>query len=52
MINIFQGNGWKLLQGVKEGQTHVDNPTYESHSYWAHPVDLHYTTKGLQGMFT
>ena len=37
------------MQGIKEGQTHVDNPTYESNAYWAHPVDIHYSTKGLQG---
>lgn len=43
------GNGWKLLQGVKEGQTHVDNPTYEQFAAWSHPIDVHYSTKGLQG---
>jgi B9 domain-containing protein 2 len=47
--SVNAGNGWKLLQGIKEGQTHVDTPTYEADAYWAHPVDLHYTTKGLQG---
>jgi B9 domain-containing protein 2 len=37
------------LQGIKEGQTHVDNPTFEEFAAWAHPIDVHYATKGLQG---
>jgi hypothetical protein len=44
-----KGGGWKLLQGIKEGQTHVDNPCYEQFASWSHPIDIHYTTKGLQG---
>ena len=44
-----KGSGWKHLQGIKEGQTHVDSPTYEPTAYWAHPIDIHYSTKGLQG---
>ncbi len=47
--SVSAGSGWKLLQGIKEGQTHVDCPTYDPDAYWAHPIDLHYTTKGLQG---
>lgn len=43
------GNGWKLLQGQKEGQTHVDNPAYEQFAAWSHPIDVHYKTNGLQG---
>ena len=46
------GSGWKLLQGSKEGQTHVDNPTYEQFAAWSHPIDVHYITKGLQGNTT
>lgn len=49
-ISILKGSGWKLLQGIKEGQTHVDNPTYEQFAAWSHPIDLHYSTKGLQGI--
>ena len=47
--SINTGNGWKHLQGIKEGQTHVDSQIYESTAYWAHPIDIHYSTKGLQG---
>lgn len=47
--SVQSGNSWKLLQGSKSGQTHVDNPSYDQYAYWAHPVDLHYATKGLQG---
>ena len=38
------------MQGIKEGQTHIDNPTFEEYSSWSHPIDLHYATKGLQGI--
>ena len=47
--SINTGNGWKHLQGIKEGQTHVDRQLYQSTAYWAHPIDIHYSTKGLQG---
>ena len=40
-----------MLQGIKEGQTQLDNPTYEQMAYWAHPIDVHYATKGLQGIY-
>lgn len=49
---VQTGAAWKLLQGIKEGQTHVDTPSYEEFSYWAHPIDIHYATKGLQGMMS
>lgn len=29
----------------------MDCPTYEPFAAWSHPIDIHYTTKGLQGMF-
>ena len=50
-LNLISGSAWKLLQGIKEGQTHVDSPAYEQFAYWAHPIDVHYATKGLQGFF-
>ncbi|XP_047136488.1 B9 domain-containing protein 2 [Hydra vulgaris] len=40
---------WKLLSGVCEGQTQVDNPENEEYSVWSHPIDLHFATKGLKG---
>ncbi|KAL1124534.1 hypothetical protein AAG570_001160 [Ranatra chinensis] len=43
------GPGWKLIEGLKEGQTQVDNPSYDEITYWCHPIDIHYATKGIPG---
>jgi B9 domain-containing protein 2 len=45
------GSSWKKVAGLKEGQTQVDTPAYTDTSYWAHPIDIHFATKGLQGFF-
>ena len=47
--SIQTGGAWKQLQGLREGQTQVDNPEDGDVTYWSHPIDLHYATKGLQG---
>jgi hypothetical protein len=39
-----------VISGLKEGQTQVDNPVYGSVTYWCHPIDIHFVTKGIQGM--
>jgi len=44
------GSGWKLLEGIIEGQTQVDSPQTEEQTYWSHPIDVHFVTKGLQGL--
>ena len=49
VCTYFQGGAWKALAGLREGQTQVDNPQNHEAAYWAHPIDLHFTTKGLQG---
>lgn len=46
------GGAWRLLSGLKEGQTQVDIPQIGEMAYWSHPIDLHYSTKGLQGLLT
>nr|CAB3225025.1 B9 domain-containing protein 2-like [Phallusia mammillata] len=46
---IHAGGAWKLIAGLKEGQTQVDNPENEEFAYWSHPIDVHYAAKGLQG---
>ncbi|XP_014666947.1 PREDICTED: B9 domain-containing protein 2-like [Priapulus caudatus] len=46
---IHAGGAWKVLAGLREGQTQVDNPQNEDFAVWAHPVDVHFATKGLQG---
>lgn len=46
---VHTGGAWRLLSGLKEGQTQVDIPQIGEMAYWSHPIDLHYGTKGLQG---
>ncbi|XP_063687759.1 B9 domain-containing protein 2-like [Bolinopsis microptera] len=43
------GGAWRLLEGVKDGQTQVDHPIDEGIAHWSHPIDLHYAIKGIQG---
>ena len=47
--SIQTGGAWKQLQGLREGQTQVDNPEAGEIAYWSHPIDIHYASKGLQG---
>jgi len=44
------GGAWKVLAGLREGQTQVDHPLTEDFAYWSHPIDIHFATKGLQGI--
>lgn len=46
---IKAGGGWQVISGLTEGQTQVDNPEYDHLTYWSHPVDIHFATKGVQG---
>uniref|UniRef100_UPI00358EB9F6 B9 domain-containing protein 2-like isoform X2 n=1 Tax=Myxine glutinosa TaxID=7769 RepID=UPI00358EB9F6 len=46
---IHAGRAWKLIEGLHEGQTQVDNPHTGDVAYLCHPIDVHYATKGLQG---
>nr|CAD7402746.1 unnamed protein product [Timema cristinae] len=46
---IHAGGGWKVISGLKDGQTHVDNPEYDEAAHWCHPLDVHFATKGIQG---
>lgn len=48
--HFLLGGAWRLLSGLKEGQTQVDVPQIGEMAYWSHPIDLHYSTKGLQGL--
>ncbi|KAM9514310.1 B9 domain-containing protein 2 isoform 1-T2 [Guaruba guarouba] len=43
------GAAWRPLSGLTSGQTHVDDPQADDVTYWSHPIDVHYATKGLQG---
>ncbi|XP_006627517.2 B9 domain-containing protein 2 [Lepisosteus oculatus] len=46
---VHTGGAWRLLSGLREGQTQVDSPQIGEVAYWSHPIDLHFATKGLQG---
>lgn len=48
-MTFILGGAWKALAGLREGQTQVDTPQQHDAAYWAHPIDIHYATKGLQG---
>ncbi|XP_059484468.1 B9 domain-containing protein 2-like isoform X2 [Neocloeon triangulifer] len=45
---FFAGTGWKVVTGLKEGQTQSDTPSCSNSCIWAHPIDIHLHTKGLQ----
>lgn len=47
--SVHVEGSWKLLAGLKEGQTQVDNPEIYDYAVWSHPLDLHFATKGLKG---
>uniref|UniRef100_A0A3Q3WFX4 B9 domain-containing protein 2 n=1 Tax=Mola mola TaxID=94237 RepID=A0A3Q3WFX4_MOLML len=49
---VHAGGAWRLLSGLKEGQTQVDIPQTGDTAYWSHPIDLHYATKGLNSCST
>ncbi|XP_054759744.1 B9 domain-containing protein 2-like [Lytechinus pictus] len=46
---IHTGGAWKVIAGIREGQTQVDLPQNENFAVWSHPIDIHFATKGLQG---
>ena len=47
--SLHSGGAWKVLQGLREGQTQVDQPSVGETAYWCHPLDVHFATRGLQG---
>ncbi|KAE8744309.1 hypothetical protein FOCC_FOCC009032 [Frankliniella occidentalis] len=46
---IHAGAGWRVIEGLTDGQTHVDNPSWQDIAVWSHPIDVHFATKGVQG---
>ena len=43
------GANWRVLQGVASGQTQCDTPTEGEAAVLAHPLELHYAVKGIDG---
>jgi hypothetical protein len=46
---IVAGRSWELLEGMEQGQTQVDAAPDGDMVAWAHPLDVHYSCKGLTG---
>lgn len=47
---INAGSCWKILEGFTEGQTHLSTSGATGNlQSWSHPIDVHYSTRGLQG---
>ncbi len=46
---IIAGRTWELLEGLEEGQTHLDQADEGEMVVWAHPLDVHYACKGITG---
>lgn len=49
--SVFEGPNWTIVSGCPEGQTVSAKLDYDKTVVWAHPLDIHYVTKGIQGMF-
>jgi len=45
---IIAEGGWTVMAGVQGGQTQVDHPADNDMAHWAHPIDVHFSTKGIQ----
>lgn len=43
------GPNWTIISGCPEGQTVSAKLDYDKSVIWAHPLDIHYVTKGIQG---
>ncbi len=46
---VVAGRSWELLEGLEEGQTHLDSAPAGEMVTWAHPLDVHFACKGLSG---
>lgn len=43
------GSNFRVLQGSSRGKTHSDYPNDDEAAVWAHPVDVHYALRGIDG---
>lgn len=48
-MKIFSGSLWKVIEGQSEGQTATDRSRFDNKSVFAHPIDVHFATRGIQG---
>lgn len=47
---LVTGPNWTFIAGCSEGQTLSGKSNYENYVVWSHPIDVHYVTKGIQGL--
>jgi len=47
--SVDTGSNFRLLEGTTSGQTHCDDPHADEMAVWAHPIDMHYSLKGVDG---
>jgi B9 domain-containing protein 2 len=45
----YNNDHWDLLDGDVRGKSHVDYPMDDGFSVWAHPIDVHFSCRSLQG---
>mmetsp|Transcript_28035 Transcript_28035/g.72120 ORF Transcript_28035/g.72120 Transcript_28035/m.72120 type:complete len:178 (+) Transcript_28035:349-882(+) len=43
------GTSWELVEGLDDGQTQVNGAEEGDMAVWAHPIDVHYVSRGLTG---
>lgn len=46
---IINGGGWRVVEGLIEGYTQLDNPQSGDIAYWSHPIDVHLLATGIGG---
>ncbi|MEW5317051.1 MAG: hypothetical protein WDW38_008382 [Sanguina aurantia] len=46
---VVAGRSWELLEGLDGGQSQVDEAHDGEMAVWSHPLDIHYTCRGLSG---
>ena len=46
---LESGPNFRVVQGLSTGQTHCDHPDDAEAAVWSHPLDVHYTLKGIDG---
>lgn len=49
MTLLLSGSLWNFVEGESEGQTATDSNRLDHKSVFSHPIDLHLSTRGIQG---
>lgn len=46
---LSSGGGWRVVEGIVEGFTQLDNPQAGDIAFWSHPIDVHFIATGISG---